>query len=354
METERIQKIENSILNLTDRTSKIYFLVQDTKGNAKGSIRYIYQVAQTLKDNGYNPIMIHEEKVYTGVSGWLDEKYMELPHQSIEGQSLQISPEDFVVIPEIYGHVLEQLSNFPCGKIVLCQAYDHMLETLAPGTNWAQYGFRKAITTNEEQREHISNFMKATDIDILKPHIPESFSKKDKPSKPIVSIHSREQRNTAKIIKGFYLKYPQFRWVTFRDMKGLSQKEFAEYLKDSFVSVWVDDESGFGTFPLESMASRTPVIGKVPNMKPEWMADNNGVWTYEMNNIIDILAEFVQNWLEDNISESLYENSLLTAEKYSDKSEFDNNVLNLFSEYFDIRRDSFQTQLDKMKVTEEN
>ena len=354
METERIQKIEISILNLTDRTSKIYFLVQDTKGNAKGSIRYIYQVAQTLKDNGYNPIMIHEEKVYTGVSGWLDEKYMELPHQSIEGQSLQISPEDFVVIPEIYGHVLEQLSNFPCGKIVLCQAYDHMLETLAPGTNWAQYGFRKAITTNEEQREHISNFMKATDIDILKPYIPESFSKKDKPSKPIVSIHSREQRNTAKIIKGFYLKYPQFRWVTFRDMKGLSQKEFAEYLKDSFVSVWVDDESGFGTFPLESMASRTPVIGKVPNMKPEWMSDNNGVWTYEMNNIIDILAEFVQNWLEDNISESLYENSLLTAEKYSDKTEFDNNVLNLFSEYFDIRRDSFQTQLDKMKVTEEN
>jgi len=354
METEKIQKIEGSILNLVDRKSKIYFLVQDTKGHAKGSIRYIYQVAQTLKENGFNPIIIHEEQQYTGVGGWLDEKYMELPHQSIEGQSLQISPEDFVVIPEIYGHVLEQLSNFPCGKIVLCQAYDHMLETLAPGTNWAQYGFRKSITTNHSQKEYISNFMKATDIDVLQPFIPEYFNKKDKPSKPIVSIHCREQRNTAKIIKGFYLKYPQFRWITFRDMKGINQQEFSTYLKDSFVSVWVDDESGFGTFPLESMASATPVIGKVPNMKPEWMTDQNGVWTYEFNNIIDILAEFVQNWLEDNISESLYEHSLKTVESYNNMTQFTENVLSLFNEYFEIRKESFQSQLDKMKVTEEN
>ncbi len=45
----------------------------------------------------------------------------------IEGQNLAISPEDIIVIPEIYGHVMEQLKNFPCGKIVLCQAYDHKL-----------------------------------------------------------------------------------------------------------------------------------------------------------------------------------------------------------------------------------
>lgn len=38
--------------------------------------------------------------------------------------------------------------------------------------------------------------MKATDMDILTPYIPEIFSVKDKPSKPIISIHSREQRNT--------------------------------------------------------------------------------------------------------------------------------------------------------------
>ena len=29
------------------------------------------------------------------------------------------------------------------------------------------------------------------------------------------------------IVKTFYLKYPQYRWITFRDMRGLSQEEFA-------------------------------------------------------------------------------------------------------------------------------
>ena len=50
------------------------------------------------------------------------------------------------------------------------------------------------------------------------------------------------------------------------------------------------------------MACNTPVIGKVPNMKPDWMTDSNGVWTYELNSVPDILAEFIQNWLEDNIN----------------------------------------------------
>lgn len=354
MEQEKINKIEESIQKLINKESRIYFLVQDTKGNAKASIRFIYEVALTLKNAGYNSRIIHETSDYKGVSEWLGSEYMELPHQAIEGQNLQISPEDFIVIPEIYGHVMEQLSNFPCGKIVLCQAYDHMLETLQPGANWAQFGFRKCITTSQTQKVYIEGLMKGTSCDVLEPSINKTFSQKEKPSKPIVSIHCREQRNTAKIIKSFYLKYPQYRWITFRDMKGLNQVEFSNYLKDSFVSVWVDDESAFGTFPIESMASRTPVIGKVPNMKPEWMSDNNGIWSYEFNNIVDILAEFIQNWLEDNISESLYENGLSTAKRYQDKDTFEQNIIDLFSEYSKVRVESFQTQLDKIKVTEEN
>jgi hypothetical protein len=49
------------------------------------------------------------------------------------------------------------------------------------------------------------------------------FYKKEKPAKPIISIHTREPRDTAKIIKSFYLKYPQFRWITFRDMRGINK-----------------------------------------------------------------------------------------------------------------------------------
>lgn len=234
MDQERIIKIEQSIKNLSEKKSRILFLTQDTKGNAKASIRHIYEMALTLKNNGFNPIILHESNDYKGVSEWLGEEYMELPHQSIESQNLQISPEDFIVVPELYGHVLEQLGNITAGKIILCQAYDHILETLQPGATWNQYGFSKCITTTESQKEYISEIMKSVSIDVVQPTISNLFSKKDKPAKPFISVHTRDQRDTMKLIKTFYLKFPQFRWITFRDMRGLTQTEFSEDIKRKF------------------------------------------------------------------------------------------------------------------------
>jgi hypothetical protein len=353
MELEKIQKVEKSLENLNNKSARIYFLVQDTKGNPKAGIKYIYDMALTLKNNGFNSIIIHETKEYGGVSEWLGEEYMALPHQPIENQNLAISPEDFIVIPEIYAHVMEQLKNFPCGKIVLCQSYDYILETLPPGITWTQYGFIKCITTSEYQKKYISEIIKNISIDVVEPFISEHFTKKEKPSKPIISIHTREPRDTAKIIKTFYLKYPQYRWITFRDMRGIKLEDFSKFLKDSYASVWVDNESAFGTYPLECMITGTPVIGKVPNLKPEWMNEENGIWTYQFNEIVDIIANYTQNWLEDNISDELYEKMYETGMKYYQKSKFEALVLDLFNGYFEKRTNLFSEQLEKIKVSEE-
>lgn len=349
MSNELIPKLEQSIENLKTKKNRIYFLVQDTKGNAKASVRFTYEIAYELMVKGFNPIIMHEQNDYKGVSEWLSDKYMTIPHKSIEEQNLELSPEDFLVIPELYGHVMEQVAKFPCGKIVLCQSYDYMLETLAPGATWTQHGFFKCITTSEEQREYLKNIMKNVSFDILEPTISENFVEKKVPGKPIVSVHTRDQRDTMKIIKTFYLKYPQYRWFTFRDMRGLSEREFAELLKESFVSIWVDDTSSFGTFPLESMRTKTPVIGKIPNIKHSWMNDDNGIWVNDTLMIVDVLAEFIQNWLEDNISEKLYVSSLETAEKHSNKEKFSSDCIELFTEYINKRLLNFTEQLEKIK-----
>ena len=149
------EKVLLSIKNLREKTARIYFFVQDTKGNAKASIRLIYQMADALKKDGFNPIMLHEKKDYVGVSSWLGEEYMNLPHKSIEGQNLEISPEDFLIIPEIFGFVMEQVSKLPCAKVVLTQQYANMLETLQTGQGWAQFGFLKCITTSNLKKEYI-------------------------------------------------------------------------------------------------------------------------------------------------------------------------------------------------------
>ena len=347
MDTSINEKVKNSIQSLRDRKSRIYFLVQDTKGNARASVRLTYQTAKSLLDAGFNPIILHEKKDYAGVVAWLDEEYMSIPHRAIEGQNLEIAPEDFIVVPELFGYVMDQIKNLPCGKIVFTQNYNHIVETLQPGQNWAQYGFFKCLTTTTKQQEYIETVMRQSSFDIIKPLITDSFYPKNVPPMPIIGVHTKNQEDTINIIKTFYLKFPQYRWFTFRDLRGLSEKEFANSLRDCFVSVWIDDESGFGTFPLESMASGVPVIGKTPNIQPEWMNDDNGVWLTNKTMICDFIADYIQNWLEDNIKTDLYENMKKTVENYTNKQEFDSTVISLFENYLNVRSESFEQQISK-------
>ena len=347
MEKSLQEKVELSIQNLREKKARINFLVQDTKGNAKASVRYIYQMAKTLKDNGYNSIILHEKADYGGVIAWLEEEYMELPHKAIEGQNLEISPEDFLVIPEVFGFVMDQVKQMPCAKIVLTQSYAYMLETLQPGQGWSQFGFLKCITTSEVQKEYIERVMRQNSFDIIKPYITDKFIPKSLPAMPIIGVHTKEQSNAINIIKTFYLKFPQYRWFTFRDLRGLSEKEFANSLRDCFVSVWIDNDSGFGTFPLESMSSNVPVIGKVPNLTPEWMNENNGIWITNETLIVDVIADFIQNWLEDNIKPEMFEEMKNTSDKYKNKQEFDSNVVSLFDTYLTLRADAFEQQISK-------
>jgi len=353
MTEEKLLKLEQSIENLKSKKSKIYLLVQDTKGNAKASIAYIYRLGLSLQKNGFNPIMLHEKPEYTGVSGWLTDDVSSLPHQSIEGQQLEISPEDFIVLPELYGFVMSQISKLPCGKIVLCQAYYHMLETLQPGETWSQFGFIKCVTTSEIQKEFIENVFRGISYEILKPYISDIFEKQSLPPKPIVAIHSRDQRDAVNIIKSFYIKFPQYRWITFRDMRGLSEKEFANGLKDCFLSVWVDDTSAYGTFPLESMKVGVPVLGLVPNLVPTWMNEDNGLWINNQIQLVDFIADFLQNWLEDNVNPELYKGMEKTVSELPTKEDFETLSVSLFEQFLNTRMESFLEQLSKLITIEE-
>jgi hypothetical protein len=348
MENNITEKLQQSIENLKGKKSRIYFFVQDTNGVAKASVRFIYEIAFTLKNNNFNTIILHEKNDYVGVSNWLDEKYMnEIPHKSIEGQNLEIAPEDFIVLPEIFGFVMDQIKNLPCGKIVLSQCYRYILETLQPGQNWAQFGFLKCITTSNKQKEYLESVMRQTTFDIIQPTIGEVFDEKKLPRMPIVAVHTREQTDTINLIKTFYLKFPQYRWFTFKDMRGLSEKEFAETLKQCFLSVWIDKDSSLGTFPLESMACGVPVIAKMPNLQPEWINENNGIWITDEILLPDYIADFIQNWLEDNIKPELYEEGYKTSKMYKNKQLFESNVVSLFSGYLNTRLESFESQLEK-------
>ena len=353
MNQEQISKLELSIENMKNKKSRIYLIAQDTKGNAKASIAYIYRLGLALLNAGYNPIILHETPDYTGVAEWLGEEYMTLPHKSIEGQNLEVSPEDIIVIPELYGFVMSQITNLPCGKIVLCQSYDYMLETLQPGQTWTDLGFLKCITTSIKQKEQIESVMRNVSFDILTPYISDKFKPQELPAKPIITVHSRDQRDTVNLIKSFYIKFPQYRWITFRDMRNLTEKDFANGLETSCLSVWIDEVSGYGTFPLESMKCGIPVLGVVPNLLPEWLNEDNGLWINNKIQLVDFIADYLQNWLEDNVNENLFIEMKKTVDSLQTKENFEKESVNLFEGYLTTRQTAFTEQLSKLQTIEE-
>jgi len=136
-------------------------------------------------------------------------------------------------------------------------------------------------------------------------------------------------------------------------MRGMSVSEFAKNLKECFMSVWVDETSAFGTFPLESMKSKVPVLGLTPNIVPEWMNEDNGLWINNKNQIVDIVADFLQNWLEDNINQNLFVEMQATVDKLSSEETFNEKTTNLFDVYRMTRLNSFTEQLNKFTTIEQ-
>jgi hypothetical protein len=245
---------------------------------------------------------------------------------------------------------MDQITKLPCGKVVLSQAFDHVFETLQPGQTWSQLGFYKCITTSNKQKELIESVMRSVSVDVVEPAISDVFVKNEFPPKTIVNIHTRDHRDTTNLIKTFYAKFPQYRWITFRDLRGLTETEFAEAMKDSFISIWIDQTSSFGTFPLESMKMGIPVLGLVPDTIPTWMNEDNGLWVNNKTIIVDVLSDFIQNWLEDNLNPELFANMDKTMESISTVDKFGVNTINLFSRMFELRITSFEDQLSKLET----
>jgi glycosyltransferase involved in cell wall biosynthesis len=138
-----------------------------------------------------------------------------------------------------------------------------------------------------------------------------------------------------------------------RDLRGLPKDEFAEKLSESFISVWIDETSSYGTYPLESMKSDIPVIGLVPNLLPSWINENNGIWVNNKTHLVDVIADHLQNWLEDNISEEFISNMRETVSSLQTKEDFNKQSVSLFDEYFSVRLKSFEDQISKLQTIEE-
>jgi glycosyltransferase involved in cell wall biosynthesis len=349
--TENVSKLESALIRLKSNESIVYFLTYDTKNNARASVKYIYDLARTLKDNGTTVKILVEDKNYTGVSGWLGDRYKDIPVVSIKDDKVELKIDDILVVPEYFSNALQQLSNVRCVKVMLVQQKEYIFETLPIGSKWVDYGFDKVITTTESSKKYILNYFPESLVYIIPPIIGDEFKEIDLPLKPYVAISCRDRGVHRKLISEFYIKYPQLRWITFRDMVQLSYDDFSNNLKECMVSLWVDDESTFGTFPLESMKCGVPIIGKIPDTEPDWLSEN-GMWTYDSNKLVELLGTYILAWIEGiELTEEVKQkmkDTLLPYETEITK----NNILSIFNSMKNKRVESIESALQKLNQEE--
>ena len=365
-----LERIDEAIAKLQNNDFTFYFFVVDCKNVPNGNMQYIYQLAKTLDTKNYKVKMIYqleneyaqteideltrkekpidERRVFTGVGEWLGEEYMKLPHMNMSKEEWKVSPSDFLFIPEVFSSLMKQTYQYkaPCKRIVVLHNYDYITEFIPFNDEWGTYGIHDVITNTEQQGKMVTSVFPYVKYEVLKPYISDVFRKPIKPKKLIVNIISKRTEDVNRIMKQFYWKYPMYKFVTFRDLRGYSKETFAEFLQESAITVWIDTETPFGYSAIEAIRTGNIVVGKVPEHIPEWMGDesglfDNGVWTYDINSIPDILSRVLGSWLQDKIPEILYDNMEKLDNLYT-YDEYDNNVDRIISNYVNERINEFK------------
>lgn len=366
---QALEHIDETIKNLNDHNFTFYFFVVDCNNVPNGSMQYSYQLAKTLKDMGYNVTMLYqleneyspseleelkrkekpidERKTFTGVGHWLGEEYMQIKHLNILKEQWKVSPADFLFIPEAFSSLMKQTYQYkaPCKRIVLLHNYDYITEFIPFNDEWGTYGIHDVIVNTKQQEKLITSVFPYVKCQILHPYIPEYFKKSIKPKKLIVNIVSKRTEDVNRIMKQFYWKYPMYKFVSFRELRGYPKQKFAEYLQEAAITVWIDNETPFGYSAVEAMKCGDIVIGKIPEHTPEWMADENGVidngiWTYDINMIPDILCQVLGSWMQDKIPSVLYDKIDGMGNVYT-HDEWNTSVVKIINNYISNRIEEF-------------
>ena len=318
--------------NLIDRKHKLLFYVPEVP-QASGGIAVIYQMAKILSENNYENVFILHKTISYSAPTWLGSGYENLKHLCMDEGQVGVLPEDFLIIPEGAGEIIIGSANLACKRIILAQSWLYILNTLLPHKTWMSYGIKDAIAVNSTLALYIQNvFGKEITVQVCRPSIPRYFAPNPQLKKLSVAISARDFMLGQNIIKNFYLKFPQYQDVVFKEMHNLSRQEFAIQLQECCLGVWVDRAAGFGTFPIECAKTNTPFIGLLPDIIPEYAVENSGIWTTDLLQIPTLIGQFLNAWINNEVPAALLSGTQQLAQLYTVEEE-QQNVLTVFESY---------------------
>lgn len=296
---EMLNIVDENISKLKNKEYTLYFFVLDTKGNPSTSIEYIYHTALTLFKRGHNVVMLHQEEDFVGVIDWLGEEYASLKHMNIDKDNVEVSPCDFLFIPEIFANVMLQTKKLTCKRVVIVQNYGNIAEFMPVSQTLESLGIIDAIVTSEFQNNRLKTYFPYVRTHMVQPSTRSVFRPNKGQRKLIVNIVAKEQSDANRIVKPFYWKNPMYKWVTFRDLRGLSKDLMAEAMRESAITIWIDDKTDFGLNLIEAIKCGGIVLAKVPEYLTDWMIDgeslsNSVIWFNDIDDVSSKLSSIIR------------------------------------------------------------
>ena len=365
--------VESVIEKVRTDKSKYYFYCPPLN-TASGGIGVLIKLAKILKTEGFDSKIVFEPRQDQKASyeesrkhnkqidifekfspTWLDFDYSDIEFLPLgdkaityndgtkqECTALNVNPEDFFIIPEGFPNVMKKTMQVACKKIVLAQSWFYVLNSLNTGENWQSMGAFDVISVSAAITEYLNTVMPGLNIKNFSQGINRNIFKvpnKKSDKYPIVGfMGSRGQENQMKtfnIIKTFQAFYPHLRWIRFIQLSGLSKKDFAERLASCAFVLYTDDIAGFGTLPLEAMASGTHVVGWNAYGGKEYVTAENGFWTVngDIFQTAEILGIALDKWLNGELDVEEIQNSYeKTLSKYTEEGEKE-NILQIINQY---------------------
>lgn len=323
-----VERMAEEIRKIDSKESNLFFYVLDTKGVPCGWLNYIYGLALIAKNDGYNVTMLYQkqnqEDEFVGVGEWLGSDFSSLRHEDVSDGNVGVSPSDVLFIPELFANVMTSTKSLPCKRVVIMQNFDNVVDQTPFAAQWGDFGIFDVVCNTPQSEEKIKDVFPYLNTTVIEPYIGTVFGETSEPKKLVVNVIARDKSDVNKIVKSFYWKNPSLRWVSFRDLRGFSQEEYASMLREGIVTVWVDDYASFGYGALEAIKSGSVVVAKVPSEPQPWVVSDDGetlsdacIWFEDYMGLPSMLASIITAWMSDKMPSDVMEKGKEIANKYT-------------------------------------
>lgn len=358
MDKKVINRINDEINKIDKNENTIFFFVIDTKGNPSGILDYIYKIAKIIKDNGYNVNMLYQmenkDDEFIGVKDWLGEEYASIEHHNIAMEEVNVAPSDILFIPEVFSNIMIQTKKLPCKRIAILQNFNYLLEQMPISAQWGDLGIMECITnsnTNKNLLHEIFPYVKTT---LIPPYIDKIFGNTTEPKKLIINIMAKNQSDINKIVKPFYWKYPIYKWVTFRDLRGYDKTTYSKMLREAAMTIWVDEDTSFGYGALEALKSGSILIAKVTSVTHDWMIKDDKlrdccIWFDNFYELHKMIASVVRAWTNDSVPSIFEDDAKEVIGKYN-FDETNKTLLEYIQGVMTNRKKELESLITQLKI----